>query len=109
VEKVGGEDMGAGRPTWASAIVGFRRLLIIGPSLAPKGSYVDSTYKDFVGKAVPRLVGELQVYDGGPMDPRPLHLHLRIKLTLDQWWRRLGGPLPWISDVARATRASGGA
>jgi hypothetical protein len=45
----------------------------------------------------------LQVYDGGPMDPRELNLNLWIKLTQTNGVRGLPGGatslITWISDV----------
>jgi hypothetical protein len=53
-------------------------------------------------KTVRRSVGAPQVHDGGPSDPKQLHLHLWIKSTLDQRWRGSVEALPRISDVAGA-------
>ena len=93
----------------ALAGVGYHCLLIVGPWLAPKGGCEGSTCKDLAGKAVPRLVGGLQVHDSGPMDPRPLHRDHRCKPTLDQRLRGLGESLPRIGDVEGASRAPGDA
>ena len=77
--------------------------------MAPKGGYEVSTCRNVAGKAFPRLVGGLQVYDSGPMDPRPLHHDHRCKPTLDQRLRGLRESLPWIGDVEGASGAPGGA
>ena len=102
--------------TWAlngmvgvSVGVGYHRLLIVGPWLAPKGGCEVGTCQNLTGKAVPRSVGGLQVHDSGPMDPRPLHRDHRCKPTLDQRLRGLGESLPCISDVTRPLGTPGGA
>ena len=59
MDKVIGEDLGAEQPPWALAGVGFHRLSIIGPWLAPKGGCEGSMCKDMAGKVVPRSVGGL--------------------------------------------------